>query len=85
MAIVTKSLTGTGTTDTITGTAVDVSVSGIASSTVLIQRNIGGSWRTIESMTADGERVVENATGLELRGNVSVFGSGTVVITMVSR
>jgi hypothetical protein len=85
MAVVTASLTGTGATNVITGTAIDVSVSGIASSTVQIQRRIGDNWRTIEALTADGERVVENATGLEHRCNVSVFGSGTIAITMVSR
>jgi hypothetical protein len=85
MATVTGTLTGTGAGSTVVGTAADISVSGISSSTVQIQRRIGGNWLTIEALTADGERVVENATGLEMRVNCSVYGSGTIAYALVTR
>ena len=85
MSFVSGTFGGTGTSATCFGTAIDVSIEGIASSTVLVQRRIGDNWRTIETVTADGERVVENATGLEHRLNCSVYGSGTITYAMVSR
>lgn len=85
MAIVFGTFGATGQSDTITGTAIDVSLSGAASATVGIQRRVGGNWVTIESITGDGERVVENATGLEMRLNCSAYTSGTVTYAMVSR
>jgi len=85
MAIVTGTFTATGQSSTIQATAIDVSISGAASATVGIQRRIGGNWVTIESITGDGERVVENATGLEMRLNCSSYTSGTATYAMVSR
>lgn len=84
-SLVTGSFTGTGQSDTLVATAADVSISGGASATVAIQRRIGGNWVTIESVTGDGERVVDNATGLELRLNCTAYTSGTVTYAMVSR
>ena len=85
MASVTGTFTGTGQSDTITGTGIDVSLSGAATATVAIQRRMNASWVTIESITGDGERVVENATGLEHRLNCTAYTSGTVTYTMLSR
>lgn len=85
MAIVSGSFTGTGASAVVNATAADVSVSGISSSTVQIQRRVNGTWATIESLTADGERVVENATNLEMRLNCSVYGSGTINYALVTR
>lgn len=85
MAIVTGTFGATGQSSTITGTGADVSLSGAASATVAIQRRMNGTWVTIESITGDGERVVENATGLELRLNCTAYTSGTVTYTMLSR
>ncbi len=85
MAIVTGTFTGTGQSAVINAIAVDVSLTGAASATVGIQRRIGGTWATIESITGDGERVVESATNLEYRLNCSAYTSGTVTYAMVSR
>lgn len=85
MAVVSGTFTATGESATCVGTAIDVSIQGIASSTVLVQRRIGDNWRTIETVTADGEYVVENATGLEHRLSCTVYGSGTITYAMVSR
>ena len=85
MAIVTGTFGATGQSSTITGTAIDVSLSGAASATVAIQRRMNGTWVTIESITGDAERVVENATGLEHRLNCTAYTSGTVTYAMLSR
>lgn len=85
MATVTGTFTGTGQSAVLRGTkTVDVSLSGAASATVAIQRRVGSAWVTIESITGDGERVVENATALEMRLNCTAYTSGTVTYTMTS-
>lgn len=86
MAIVTGTFTATGQSSTITGTAIDVSISGAASATVAIQRRVDGTnWVTIESIAGDGERVIENATGMGMRLNCTAYTSGTVTYSMASR
>lgn len=86
MAIVSGSFTGTGSSGAVVGTAADVSVSGISGSTVKIERRFGsGAWATIEELTSDGERVVENATGAEMRVTCSAFGSGTIDYALATR
>jgi hypothetical protein len=86
MAIVTGTFTGTGQSSTVVGTAADVSLSGGASATVAVQRRVDGTnWVTIESITGDGERVVENATGMEMRLSCTSYSSGTVKYSMVTR
>lgn len=72
----------TGQSASIVGKSIDVSLSGAASATVGIQRRINGVWVTIESITGDGERVVENAASTEHRLNCSAYTSGTVVYAM---
>lgn len=85
MAVVNGTFTATGQSATVTGTAVDVSISGAATATTAIQRRVGANWVTIESVTGDAERVVENATGLELRLNCTAYTSGTVTYGLVTR
>lgn len=86
MAIITSTFTATGVSSSVIATAADVSISGIASSTVLVQRAPDGTnFKTIETITADGERVIENASGMPMRLECSVFGSGTITYTLVTR
>lgn len=86
MAKITGTFTGTGQSSIVVGTSADVSISGAASATVGIQRRVDGTnWTTIESITGDGERVVENASGLEMRLNCSAYTSGTVTYSVVTR
>lgn len=86
MAIVTGTFGGTGSSSSIVATAIDVSLSGAASATVAIKRKLDGTnWVTVESITGDGERVVENATGCPMKLECTAYTSGTVTYTMVSR
>lgn len=80
---VTGTFGATGTSAIVQAKMVDVSLSGAASATVAIQRRIGGNWVTIESITGDGERVVENANSLEHRLNCTAYTSGTVTYALV--
>jgi len=74
----------TGQSAVLQGRDVDVSISGAASATVAIQRRMDGTnWVTIESITGDAERVVENANGVEMRLNCTAYTSGTVTYAMM--
>lgn len=68
------------------GQSVAVSISGISSTTVTLQRryNAAGDWRDISTYTADAEFDYLAATGMEIRLGVKTgdFGSGTVIIDM---
>lgn len=73
----------TGTSSVLQGREVDVSISGGATATVAIQRRLGGNWVTIESVTSNAERVVENANGIEMRLECTAYTSGTVTYVMM--
>ena len=82
--IVKGTFTGTGVSAVLQGRDVDVSISGAASATVAIERRIDGvNWVTIESIVGDGERVVENASGQEMRLECTSYTSGTVTYAMM--
>jgi predicted phage gp36 major capsid-like protein len=79
MAIqVVESLSATGAGSPVSGSGpVDISLSGTWVGTVTAQRQIGGSWRDVQSYTQNGEFVMENATALSVRLNFTRT-SGTV-------
>lgn len=83
MAKVTGTFGATGQSAAISADRVDISISGGASATVGIQRSVDGTnWTTVESITGDGERVIENANALRIRLNCSAYTSGTVTYVM---
>lgn len=84
MAKVTGTFGATGPSASLAANRVDISISGGASATVDIERSVDGeNWTTVESITGDGERVVENANAIPVRLNCSAYTSGTVAYVMV--
>jgi hypothetical protein len=80
--------TATGVSDrkAITGNGV-VSISGIASSTVILQRSVnsGTSWVDVKTYTADAtENITEVETDVFYRLNCTVYGSGTITYRLAS-
>ena len=83
MAKVTGTFGATGQSSVIIADRVDISVSGAASATIGIQRRVDGTnWTTVESITGDFERVIENAGPMGVRLNCSAYTSGTATYVM---
>lgn len=69
---------GTGFSDEILARNIDISVGGTFIATVNIERYIGGDWRTIETVTSNAERYIENRKPHRIRLKCISYTSGTV-------
>lgn len=73
-----------GTSNEILAKDVDVSIGGTFSATINVERFIGGDWRTIETITANAERFIENRKPHKIRLKCITFVSGVVDYAMES-
>ncbi len=72
------SFTATGTSTEIPITHGDLSISGTFDATVQLQRNFGGAWQVVETITAPVELVIEPGKNQVFRLECTVYTSGTV-------
>ncbi len=84
MALITSSFTATGAGNAMeVGDSVNVSVdftTGSGVGTVAVQRSLdgGATWHTVESYTADAEKIADSAGGAMFRLNCTAYTSGTI-------
>lgn len=80
MPILEGTITGTGTTIAVTlGTKFNLSLLDFGSATIALQRSFNGTdWGTIESFTANAEKVGESHEGAQYRLNCTAYTSGTI-------
>jgi hypothetical protein len=76
--------TSTGTSEEILAKDIDISIGGTFVATINIERYIGGDWRTIESISANAERYIENRKPHRIRLRCASYSSGTVDYAMES-
>lgn len=80
--VITGTFTATGTSSEVTISHGDLSISGTFSATVELQRNFGGNWVTVETITAPTELVIEPGRGQTFRLECTAYTSGTVTYAM---
>jgi hypothetical protein len=79
---VTGTFTATGTSASVRSRGVDVSIGGTFVGTVIVERQIGGSWQGIEAVTAPAERFIESDKSRGVRVRCSAYTSGTVTYAL---
>ncbi len=79
-------ITGTGATASITlGTVFSLSLRDFGTATISLQRSLNGSdWGTVETFTADTEKLGEGSQAAQYRLNCTAYTSGTIAYTLQS-
>lgn len=81
MSLLSGTITGTGTTaNTQMWGKFNLSLTGFGAATVSLERSIDGgvNWGTVESFTADAEKIGECADSAKFRLNCTAYTSGTI-------
>lgn len=81
MPVDTGTITGTGQTTAVSlGTKFNLSLGGFGTASIDLERSFdnGSTWGSVETFTADTEKIGESHEGAQYRLNTTAYTSGTI-------